>query len=471
MLRVLIVDDEPAFTSATEKLLTQQGYQVTTAPNLAAARDYLANQALDVLLLDIQLPDGSGLDLISEIDVDSGVRIVVMTGHPTLDIAIDSLRAQVSDFLIKPVDFQQLLKSLNTIERVRTRAQPINPGTGGGLAFEHFVGNSPVMLKLYKIIDRVASSNASVLVRGPSGSGKELVAQAIHARSERRQQELLSINCGAVSKELIGSELFGHERGAFTGANRQHRGYFERANGGTLFLDEVTEMPLEQQVQLLRVLETGKFTRVGGDQELAADVRIVAATNRDPAEAIKSGHLREDLYFRLAVFPIQMPSLNERAGDIKLLAEHFLKRLNKENKTSKYFNTATLNWLENRHWQGNVRELRNAVQRAYILADETITQDDFLDLSENSATPRPQPQPQPQPQPVGDDRTGNLHFAIGQTPINEIERQMIYATLAHYKDNKPKTAEALGISLKTLYNRLKQYEDEGYSISSENRES
>ena len=456
MLRVLIVDDESAFTSATEKLLVQQGFDVSTALCLEAARELISRQAPDILLLDIMLPDGSGLDLIAEIDPDSAIRIVVMTAHPTLDIALDALRAQVADFLIKPVDFQSLMMSLNAIARARARARPITPSIGGEPAFEQFVGNSPIMLKLYKMIDRVAPSNASVLIRGPSGSGKELVAQAIHARSERRDHELLSLNCGAVSKELIGSELFGHERGAFTGANRQHRGYFERAHGGTLFLDEVTEMPLEQQVQLLRVLETGKFTRLGGDQEIAADVRIVAATNRDPAEAIKAGHLREDLYFRLAVFPIQMPSLNERNGDIRLLAEHFLHRLNTDNRTTKQFAPVVLNWLEQRHWQGNVRELKNAVQRAYILADETINQDDFLELNES----KPALASVALAAPI-EAQNGSLQFAVGQTPINEIERQMIYATLAHYKDNKPKTAEALGISLKTLYNRLKQYEEEG----------
>ncbi|MEZ5594239.1 MAG: sigma-54 dependent transcriptional regulator [Gammaproteobacteria bacterium] len=282
------------------------------------------------------------------------------------------------------------------------------------------------------------------------------MAQAIHARSERRDKPHLSINCGAVSVELIGSELFGHERGAFTGANRQHLGYFERANGGTLFLDEVTEMPLEQQVKLLRVLETGKLTRLGGDQEIAVDVRIVAATNRDPATAIREGHLREDLYFRLAVFPIQMPSLNDRDGDIKLLAEFFLNHLNRDSKTHKRFGPGTKDWLERQNWPGNVRELKNAMQRAFLLADDSITREHF---PEQLSSTMMSPAVSSAVQTVGKD--GDLRFSVGQTPIDEAERQLIYATLKHYKDNKSKTADALGISLKTLYNRLKQYEEEG----------
>ena len=456
MLRVLIVDDESTFVAATEKLLEQRGFEVASALDLQTARRYLSTQLPDVLLLDIVLPDGSGLDLIQEIDPDAKTRIVVMTAHPTLDIAIDSLRARVADFLIKPVDVQHLLSSLKAIERAQTQTRPIKPSAGFEPAFEQFVGNSDAMLSLYKLIDRVAPSNASVLIRGASGTGKELVAQAIHARSERRDKPHLSINCGAVSVELIGSELFGHERGAFTGANRQHLGYFERANGGTLFLDEVTEMPLEQQVKLLRVLETGKLTRLGGDQEIAVDVRIVAATNRDPATAIREGHLREDLYFRLAVFPIQIPSLNERDGDIKLLAEFFLNHLNRDSKTNKRFAPGTKDWLERQRWPGNVRELKNAMQRAFLLADDSIAREHFPEQLSNPISP---PTTSSTVQPVGKD--GDLRFSVGQTPIDEAERQLIYATLKHYKDNKSKTADALGISLKTLYNRLKQYEEEG----------
>ncbi|MEZ5582570.1 MAG: sigma-54 dependent transcriptional regulator [Candidatus Competibacteraceae bacterium] len=293
-----------------------------------------------------------------------------------------------------------------------------------------------------------------MLIRGQSGTGKDLVAQAIHARSNRCDNPFLALNCGAVSSELIGSELFGHERGSFTGANRQHLGYFERANGGTLFLDEITEMPLELQVQLLRVLETGKLMRIGGSQEIAVDVRIVTATNRDPLEAIQEGLFREDLYFRLAVFPIQMPSLNERTGDAGLIANFFLERLNQEEKTTKVFAPDVLPWLENRPWPGNVRELKNAVQRAFILAENEITQAHFAAFQPPVSLPE-----SPQPAEQGNE-DGNLHLTVGVTSMEEAERQLIFATLAYYEQNKSKAAEALGISLKTLYNRLKQYESE-----------
>lgn len=444
MTHVIIVDDDKAFTGATAALLRHKGFSVTTALDLASARQMLATANADILLLDVLLPDGSGLDLLQEMDSDSPLRIVIMTAHPTVDVAVDSLRARAADFLIKPVAPQALVDCLKTIERALARAAPITASVGPKPAFEQLVGNAPAMLEIYKLIERVAPSRASVLIRGPSGSGKELVAQAIHARSERNAKPFLSLNCGAVSKELIGSELFGHERGSFTGAARQHQGYFERCKGGTLFLDEITEMPLELQVQLLRVLETNILTRLGGDQEIAVDARIVAATNRDPQAAIKNGMLREDLYFRLAVFPIQMPALSERASDIPLLAEYFLGQLNKEEGEEKRFASGTLTFLQQQPWQGNVRELKNAVQRAFILADAELSPDHFQPSSNAGAK-------------VSVSADG-LNVAVG-TPIDEVERQLIFATLKQYQGDKNKTADVLGISLKTLYNRLKQYEE------------
>ena len=444
MSHIAIVDDDAAFTTATAELLCRQGFNVTTAFDLAGARKILASGGIDILLLDVLLPDGSGLDLLQELSTEAPLRIVIMTAHPTIDVAVDSLRARAADFLVKPVAPQALIDCLKAIERALARTTPIAPSTDLTPAFEQFVGNAPAMLEIYRLIERVAPSRASVLIRGPSGSGKELVAQAIHARSERYQQPFLSLNCGAVSSELIGSELFGHERGSFTGATRQHRGYFERAKGGTLFLDEITEMPLALQVQLLRVLETDNLTRLGGDQEIAVDARIVAATNRDPQAAIKEGLLREDLYFRLAVFPIQMPTLRERASDIPLLAEYFLSQLNKAEGSKKQFASDTLAFLQQQPWPGNVRELKNAVQRAFILADSELSPADFPTAQTTEAT-------------ISVNADG-LKVAVG-TPIDKVERQLIYATLNQYHGDKTKTAEVLGISLKTLYNRLKQYQE------------
>jgi len=286
-------------------------------------------------------------------------------------------------------------------------------------------------------------------VIGESGTGKELVAETVHALSRRADRPLLAVNCGAVAPNLIESELFGHEKGSFTGADRRKAGYFERARGGTLFLDEITEMPAELQVKLLRVLETRRFLRVGGTEPIESDVRIVAATNRDPAEAVEAGDLREDLYYRLNVFPITLPPLRERGEDIELLAQHFLDELNEQEGTQKRWSQTALEAIRARPWPGNVRELRNAVHRAFILADTEIGEDVLTALD-----------------PVaegGDTRRGDaLEVPVG-TEIAAVEKRLILATLEHLDGDKKKAAEMLGISLKTLYNRLNVYraEDEG----------
>jgi len=299
-------------------------------------------------------------------------------------------------------------------------------------------GGSPAMQEVYRRIDKVARTSATVLVTGESGSGKELVAHTIHERSDRARAPFVAVNCGAIPANLIEAELFGYEKGAFTGAARMHRGCFERAEGGTLFLDEVTEMAPEMQVRLLRVLETGRFTRVGGEEELRARVRIVAATNRDPRQAVTQGQLREDLMYRLAVFPIALPPLREREGDTELLAEHFLRQLNDAEGTDRQFSRQAVATLRAHRWPGNVRELKNAVQRAFILADGDVE----MDFASVDCT-----------QPVGN----CLRVPVG-TPLAEIERQAIYATLDLCDGNKRRCAEMLGVSLKTLYNRLAEYQ-------------
>jgi DNA-binding NtrC family response regulator len=303
--------------------------------------------------------------------------------------------------------------------------------------FGHILGSSPRMQKLYDQLGRVAPTSATVLLTGESGTGKELAAQTIHDLSRRKKAPFLPLNCGAVSPQLIESELFGHEKGSFTGADRQHKGYFERAHGGTLFLDEITEMPQELQVKLLRVLESGTFTRVGTTTPISADVRVLAATNRSPEGAVADGKLREDLYHRLNVFPISMPPLRERGTDIELLAEHFLVTLNKQEGGSKKFAPATIAALYAHSWPGNVRELKNYVQRAFILADDVI-----------DANLAPAAVAAPESAPL-------LSVRVGTT-LEEVSRRLIEATLAEC-GSKRKAADMLGISLKTLYNRLAAY--------------
>jgi DNA-binding NtrC family response regulator len=312
--------------------------------------------------------------------------------------------------------------------------------------FGRLYGSSTVMQDVYRMIEKVAPTEATVFITGESGCGKELVARTIHERSPRAHGAFVAINCGAIPQNLIEAELFGHERGAFTGANRQHRGCFERAEGGTLFLDEITEMTPEMQVRLLRVLETGRFMRVGGDGEIKTNVRVLTATNRDALDAVRDGRLREDLMYRLAVFPITLPPLREREGDTELLAEHFLQNLNVEGGTSKRFSRAALTTIRAYHWPGNVRELKNAVHRAFIMAEDLVE----LDLAGLAC-----------PAVEGE----CLRVPVG-TSLAEMERQAIFATLDHCRGNKRRAAEMLGVSLKTLYNRLTAYQAEGARLAS-----
>lgn len=302
-------------------------------------------------------------------------------------------------------------------------------------------GSSPAMERLYQQIEKVAVTDATVLLVGESGTGKELIAQTIHQLSHRNGHHFNAVNCGAIPAHLIEAALFGHEKGSFTGAARQHAGYFEHASRGTLFLDEITEMPTDMQVKLLRVLESGRFLRVGGDDEVKVDVRLIAATNRDLDSAVRQGSLRSDLMYRLAVFPIRVPPLRERNGDVELLAYYFLQVLNAKEKTQKIFSRRSLEIIRTYSWPGNVRELKNVVQRAFILSTDTLVIDEYLpDLSSRKPAVR----------------EGCLNFFVG-TPLAEAQREIILATLKHFGGNKRLTAETLGISLKTLYNRLKEY--------------
>ena len=303
------------------------------------------------------------------------------------------------------------------------------------------VGRSRAMQQVFQLIECVAPTEATVMVSGESGCGKELVAQTVHALSSRRQQPFVAINCGALPANLVEAELFGYERGSFTGALKTHRGHFERAAGGTLFLDEISEMPADTQVKLLRVLEAGDFFHVGGERPFKADVRVIAATNRQPVDAMRAGTLREDLFYRLAVFPIEVPPLRERGDDIALLARHFLHRHNRDYGTDKTFSDAFLEYLRTYSWPGNVRELQNCVCRAFILAQRV------LDVP-CTAPPKPAAK-------IGAD--GTLAFEVG-TSLSDIERDTIFATLDRCQGNKRRTSEMLGVSLKTLYNRLNEYE-------------
>jgi len=411
--------------------------RLTCAHTLEAARRAAAETIYDLLLVDISLPDGNGLDFIEEIDLAAHGRIAIVTGHPTIETAVRAVRAPVVEYLVKPVSTESLSRLMCDARERALQRQPRTAASLGGM-----LGQSASMQMLFEQVRRVAPLDICVFAVGESGTGKELVARAIHDISSRSGR-FVAVNCGAIAPDLLSSQLFGHERGSFTGALQSHAGFFEQAEGGTLFLDEITEMPAALQVFLLRVLETRTLTRVGGTREIPIDVRVIAACNRDPRQAVDDGFLRTDLYYRLNEFPLEVPSLRDRREDIPLLASHFLHRLNERYGTSRRFEAESLQRLAGRAWPGNVRELRHAVQRYYILAeDEAIS----VRL-------------EPSARPVAE-RDGSIRFAVGMT-FDDVEREMLLKTLASCKNNKRQAARALGITAKTIYNRLLRYRSEG----------
>ena len=441
--RALIVDDDPTFQAGLAEYVRNEGFAVATATDLRRATEELAQSTPDILFLDLNLPDGNGLDLLATQRTNGGgPETVLITGQATVQTAIDALRHGVSDYLTKPVDLARVKMILANISRAREMKEEIGSLRGELRKLGRFgplIGAAPAMQKVYDLLGKVARSDATILITGETGSGKELVAQTIHQMSRRAREPFLPLNCGAVSPTLIESELFGHERGSFTGADRVHKGYFERTNRGTLFLDEITETPLELQVKLLRVIETASVMRVGGSEALRVDVRVIAATNRSPEQAVAAGKLREDLLYRLNVFPIHLPTLWERREDVELLAQHFLNGLNQQEGTAKEFTRAAVERLRTHRWPGNVRELRNVVQRAFIMAEEHIGVDSLpLGVTEGG---------------VGE---SGLQLKVG-TSVAEAERRLILATLEHFEGDKKKASGILKISLKTLYNRLNQY--------------
>ena len=443
-LEALIVEDDENFRASLAALVSREGFATREAPTLARARELAEHSAPDVMLVDLGLPDGDGLDLLREETLAPSSEFVVITGNASVDSAIDALRDGALDYLTKPVDRPRLKSVLAHVARTRELKQEVLALRDELRELGRFgpmVGRSPGMQKVYDLIERVAPTRASVFVTGESGTGKELVAETIHRLSRRRAGPFVALNCGAMTPTLIESELFGHEKGSFTGADRRRRGYFEQADGGTLLLDEVTEMPLELQVKLLRVLESGSLVRLGSAEPVEVDVRVIAASNRDPKEAVEEGALREDLLYRLNVFPIHLPPLRERGEDVALVAQHFLNTLNEKDGTDKRWSDEALSRLAELSWTGNVRELRNAVERAYILADRVIGADAF---------------PASEPGAASTDSDSALQVRVGSS-IADVERRLILATLEELDGDKKRAAEMLGISLKTLYNRLNVY--------------
>ncbi len=490
MTHALIVEDDVDSAATLKALVAGEGLTVALAHTLFEARRQIALHQPDIVLLDLRLPDGSGMDLFSDPQLVANSEVVLITGHASLETSIQALRLGAADYLVKPINLVQLQGVLSRVTKpavLKAEVADLAANLASAGHFGQLWGRTLAMQRVYEQISRVAGTGVTVFITGESGTGKEVVAQSVHDLSRRRKKPFLAVNCGAISPNLIESEIFGHEKGSFTGADRQHQGFFERASGGTLFLDEITEMPLELQVKLLRVLETGRFMRVGSTQSQETDVRVIAATNRLPLQAVTSGRLREDLMYRLNVFPIELPPLRDRLQDVPLLAEHFLALFNAQEGQVKRFSPAALARLMAYRWPGNVRELRNAVQRAYVMAHTDVIDTAWLPQHGSGESSEPVQAPASEVAPGQAAPATPPEFGTGPvvarpaegsaagaaapgTPtlvlplglsLAQAERQLILATLRHHRHHKERTAAVLGISLKTLYNRLKEYAVEG----------
>jgi DNA-binding NtrC family response regulator len=385
--RILVADDEQAITQGLSAILSDEGYDVTVVNDGQQALDELASEGYGVILADLKMPKVDGLALLKAIQQQSlATECIIITGQATIDSAVQAMREGAYDYIEKPLNAEKLnrLKALiaKALEKYaisrqnRELASKLETLTHYG----ELTGQSEEMRSVYQIIDAVAPSNASVLILGESGTGKELVARAVHSKSHRAKGPFFALNCAALPKDILENELFGHEKGAFTGSINEKAGAFEMADGGTLFLDEVAEMPTDIQVKLLRALEARTVRRLGGKKEIAVDIRIVAATNKDLQKALQDGELREDLYYRLAVVELFLPPLRERLSDVRLLAEEFLARYSQQNgKRLAGFDDSAWSWIHSYNWPGNVRELKNAVERAVIMArNETVSVHDIV---------------------------------------------------------------------------------------------
>jgi DNA-binding NtrC family response regulator len=442
--RVLIVEDDPAARMGLEQLVKSWGFIAESAGDGEEALDKVTTFRPAIVISDLVMPRMDGLTLLRALQQQGAdVTTLLLTAQGTVETAVEAMKEGAYDYLTKPVDLKRLkilldkiVERLETLREVKVlRRQLREHGAFGSL-----VGNSPEMRKMYQVIEQAAPTSASVLIMGESGTGKELVAQTIHQLSPRAPYPFVAINCAAIPETLLESEIFGHEKGAFTGAADRRAGCFELADHGTLFLDEIGEMTPATQVKLLRVLQERTFRRLGGRQEQSVDVRVIAATNVDPSEAVQNGKLREDLYYRLNVFAMKLPHLRDRKEDLPLLIQAFISEFNQRNQRSiAGVDHQAMRMLENYQWPGNVRELRNVIERATILAPGP-----FIEAAHLPPVVTNEPGPEQAPQ-----------VALGPgTTVEEAERRLIMMTLQHTRDNKTRAAEILGISLKTLHNKL-----------------
>jgi DNA-binding NtrC family response regulator len=443
---VLVFDDEDALREVLSLRIADWGFDVRTAADVAEGERELDRRRPDLVLCDVVMPGESGLELLKRIKrTDEKLPVVMMTAHGDVDGAVDAMKAGAADFLTKPLDYivlRALIETLADDARQRRQSRTLDRQLARQEGAIAFVGQSRSIRELERVIDVLASSDASAIITGESGTGKEVVARTVHERSSRRDKPFIAINTAAIPEGLIESEVFGHEQGAFTGATKPRAGVFELANGGTLFLDEIAEMPISLQPKLLRILEDGRARRLGGSKEVSFDVRVLAATNRTPAQAIRDGQLREDLFYRLNVFELKLVPLRERADDIPLLAQHFVREFNRKHRLEvEGVNDAALELLGAHPWPGNVRELRNVIERAVIVART------------GRIEPRHLP---PYLQTLRAGGPPTLTLPAGTT-LAEAERLLIEQTLQRVGNNKAEAARQLGLDVKTIRNKLRSY--------------
>ena len=441
--KVLIADDERHIAEGLQMLLTEEGYDVDTATDGRKAWDKVSAGEFGLVLADLKMPKMDGLELFAQMR-ESGIEseIIIITGKGTVASAVEAMRHGAYDYLTKPLDVERLKalipKALDKYQ-VKTANRELQKRLESLSKYGDMFGQSEVMVRIYNIIEAVAPSSASVLIVGESGTGKELVARALHNKSTRAKGPFVALNCGAFPREILENELFGHEKGAFTGAINEKPGAFEQADGGTLFLDEVAEMEPDIQVKFLRALEQRAFRRLGGKKEVQVDIRVVAATNKNIEEALRDGKLRDDLYHRLAVIPVYLPPLRDREGDVRLLAEEFLRRFSKEqDKEIAGFSDGAIEYIETYRWPGNVRELKNSIERAVILArTDTIQVADLI------------------PRHMAFDEH-EVHIPIG-TSLEDTERQLMLKTFEFTSGDHRKTARILGVTQKLLKEKLQKF--------------
>ena len=443
-VRVLVVDDEEGARSGLEKLLRLEGYEVDTAPDGLAALERAAEQPPDVVVTDLKMPRMDGMALMERLRAQwPGMPVIVVTAFGDVGSAVAAMRQGAEHYLIKPVDFDELQVAIDRaiehrdvrVEADQLRRQLLERDARG---LEGMVGASPAMQKVYKVAAQIAPARATVLITGESGTGKGELARAIHAKGPRATKAFVALHCAALAETLLESELFGHEKGSFTGADRRRVGRFEQANGGTLFLDEIGDIPLSIQVKLLRVLQERTFERVGGNEPVKVDVRLIAATNKDLSAEVEAGRFREDLYYRLNVVHVAMPPLRVRENDVLTLARHFLDRFSKENdKPLEGFSDRAQAKLLAHRWPGNVRELENAIERATVLAEGSVIDEDDLPIEVAAA--------------------GRQGIQIPGSTMAEIERHAIEATLDAVGGSTARAAEMLDLSIRTIQYRLHEF--------------